>query len=47
MDSKTIGLIRVKQSYKQFEKNMNHDLIANRKLFWKEMVKLNGRKVES
>ena len=31
----------------QFGRKMNQDVNGNRKLFWKEVIKVNGGKVES
>ena len=34
-----------KKVNEQFERKMNQDVNGNRKLFWKEVSKVNGRKV--
>ena len=36
-----------KKVNEQFEMNVNEDVNGNRKLFWKEITKVNGGKVES
>ena len=36
-----------KEVQEQFGKKMNQDLNENRKLFWKEVSKVNGAKVEN
>ena len=36
-----------KKVNEQFERKMNQDVNGNRKLFWKEVSKVNGGKVES
>ena len=36
-----------KEVNEQFERKMNQDVNGNRKLFWKEVSNVNGRKVES
>ena len=38
---------RKKKVQEQFEREINQDVNGNRKLFWKEMSKTNGRKVEN
>ena len=40
--------IRAKREVnEEFERNMSQDVYGNRKLYWKELSKLNGGKVES
>ena len=36
-----------KEVHEQFERKMNQDVNVSRKLFWKEEIKVNGRKIES
>ena len=36
-----------KESHEQFGRKMNEDVSVNRELFWKEVSKANGGKVEN
>ena len=41
------AFIKVRRRSKKFGRKTNHDVNGNRKLFWKEVSKANGRKVEN